>query len=501
MKEKLIRDSVHGYISIPDDYMRLFVDTSEFQRLHDIEQTSMKCLYPCAGHDRFTHSLGTFHLGRKIFDSLDKNLQAHNPELYSVFSEEEWNKLRVTFELACLLHDCAHAPYSHLLEKYSDYYFKPSEGKTGLLVDMLCKEVTGDTDFTNKPLLISARAGNHEKASSLLLWRRYRAAFSQLGADPILAMRMIMGYSYSPSDTPEKELKNCIISLLNGSFIDVDKMDYIARDTEYSGMDNYSVDLDRLIRSVTVVEFDGQHFIGYMKSAINVVQNLITAKNNLYVWIYAHHKVAYFSDLLTRCFEKAVSILFNLHKKDEVLARCSHIISVDAICKRTDFGTKYSSFLPCDDDIRRLIKEAYMKKPDDPDFIEFFSRVYKRSVWKSHSEYEVLFSFSQNKTERIYLNAGSRTDEMIAAICDKFGTGHSLANPSDWRIIQTTPKMVLSEYSDILIKFDDKVKEFSKLAHVSSTDISKFFYLYHAGNALTTADKHTAIQALKPFSA
>ena len=69
-KDKLFRDSVHGYISVPAAICADYIDTPIFQRLRYIEQTSMRVLYPSAHHDRFIHSLGVYHLGKMAFSHL-----------------------------------------------------------------------------------------------------------------------------------------------------------------------------------------------------------------------------------------------------------------------------------------------------------------------------------------------------------------------------------------------------------------------------------------------
>lgn len=63
-KVKKFRDTIHGYIEIPDIIVSCIIDTEQFQRLRYIEQTSMRPLYPAARHDRFIHSLGVYWLGK-----------------------------------------------------------------------------------------------------------------------------------------------------------------------------------------------------------------------------------------------------------------------------------------------------------------------------------------------------------------------------------------------------------------------------------------------------
>ncbi len=76
----LFKDPVHGYIEVPKDYCRRFIDTPIFQRLRSIEQTSMRPLFPGARHDRFVHSLGVYHPSStvlKIEVFVIKHLQLH----------------------------------------------------------------------------------------------------------------------------------------------------------------------------------------------------------------------------------------------------------------------------------------------------------------------------------------------------------------------------------------------------------------------------------------
>jgi HD superfamily phosphohydrolase len=79
MGNKVVRDPVHGYVSIDDRLCQFFIDTPIFQRLRSIEQTSMRCLFPGGRHDRFIHSLGVYHLAQRLYDRLKEN--SHKDEV------------------------------------------------------------------------------------------------------------------------------------------------------------------------------------------------------------------------------------------------------------------------------------------------------------------------------------------------------------------------------------------------------------------------------------
>ena len=91
---KVFRDTIHGYIEIEKDIVSSIIDTALFQRLRRIEQTSMRCLYPAARHDRFIHSIGTFHLAKKISTNLSRKFQDLKNSIASgyVFDLEDFAK-------------------------------------------------------------------------------------------------------------------------------------------------------------------------------------------------------------------------------------------------------------------------------------------------------------------------------------------------------------------------------------------------------------------------
>lgn len=507
MSDKIIRDNVHGYIAIPDEYMKRFIDTQVFQRLRNIEQTSMRCLFPCARHDRFAHSIGTFHIGRQLIQSLINNLERDNNALYNIFKREEWEAIRKTFEIACLLHDCAHAPYSHITEKYMDYKINES-GKAvpGLLIGQLIEALDQeDTDFSNRTDLESCAAANHEYASALLLWKKYKDDIRELGADPLLAMRMILRYKFTPANTIEKQMYNCIITLLNGTHIDADKLDYIIRDTVSSGVDNLSVDLYRLINAVTIIELDNHIFtIGYLKRSISIIQNIIIAKNNLYLWIYAHHKVQYHTRLLCICFEKAIEIIFAVSKKDDILYIASQILSVNCILSPTAVGTNNRMevfYLVCDTDIYSLIKKAFALSPDEQCFKELFSRVYRNSLWKSYFEFKKHFKISEESTATLVkiMESESKSSKIIKSICKALTDSGRPSKPEDWTVIPAKAKLSKIVDADIYIDYGDQKLDYTQVAGYMNKSIPEFFYMYYDGTPLDNNQIGIVIKTIQSY--
>lgn len=113
MKEyKRLKDPIYGYIQIPVKYMNNIVDTATFQRLRRILQTSYSPLYSSAVHNRFVHSIGVYYLGNLAARRLVEEVKSKEKEM------KEVERIGELFQLACLLHDVGHAPFSHTGEEF-----------------------------------------------------------------------------------------------------------------------------------------------------------------------------------------------------------------------------------------------------------------------------------------------------------------------------------------------------------------------------------------------
>lgn len=166
---KSFMDSVHGYISIPKCFVKNLIDTLEFQRLRNIEQTGMRILYHNAKHDRFSHSLGVYYLGCKAVDSLLDNFS--RDDYWNISSDNNsvifWAKNKVLFLIACLLHDIGHAPFSHSLE---DLVLKNSADED-ILTERLVKIIN---EIENDSEVKEIKSAPHEKIGALFILEQLR---------------------------------------------------------------------------------------------------------------------------------------------------------------------------------------------------------------------------------------------------------------------------------------------------------------------------------------
>ena len=371
---KIIRDMVHGYISF-DDLDRAFIDTPLFQRLKRIKQITAHAVYPNANHTRFEHSLGVMHLGLLVYERLIQQEASLDSE-----------QLKNTVKCACLLHDIGHAPFSHALE--------------GLYDVEKCKKklMTHDLSFTEDDFAPAP----HELMSSLVALENFSVKFDALNIDKDLFCRMILGIDYEYTNS--NSYKNPLIHLLN-SHIDVDKLDYLMRDsmmTDVRGL--ISIDKERLIFSYKV--FDKKLLLS--SKALSVISNLVYGRNAMYMWVYNHQVVTYYTSLICRYMKYLIEIEPEL--KDRYF-------SFDSI----------NSKLIDDHDIVSLFKSK--RKHDDRTknlCNQIFDRKYLKSIWKTQYELQQKID-SQMQRDKILMRAKSNLE---GEIIDKL----SLA-PDDLNVI------------------------------------------------------------------
>lgn len=366
---KRLKDPIYGYITIPNEYINGIIDTAAFQRLRRIIQTSYSPLYSSAVHNRFVHSLGVYHLGRLAFRQIKKeNNEKH------FFDNDNLVKLGRVFELACLLHDVGHAPFSHTGEVF---YLGESETYEGIHKDL--KKSVNSSEF-DVPLAGSKAAAPHEIMSALIGLKEFKEYLPEDNPENrSFFARCITGYQYKDSP-PENKLKNCFISLLNSAVIDVDKLDYLIRDAFITGFDTVSIDYERLISSLTIVNDSNEYRIAYHKGALSVIENVVYAHDAERKWIQNHPVVVYDGYLLYHMIR---------HLNEEINTEKEKLFSMESLSANGhEFENGMKIRLMSDDDIIYLAKNVYSLDLGE----EYFDRISRRHpAWKSEAEYKSYF--------------------------------------------------------------------------------------------------------------
>lgn len=369
-KNKRFKDPIYGYIDIDENIISNIVDTAGFQRLRNIIQTSYSPLYSSAVHNRFVHSLGVYHLGRIVSESIVRNKN----EFIEIEEIERYLKI---FELACLLHDLGHAPFSHTGE---DFYLE--NGKRNLLHNVII-ELTGDEDLEEEIERKNYKAAPHELMSVIVALRDYGFLFQSHEEKSFFA-RCIIGYPYAKREEIKNSFLNCIISLLNSTVIDVDKLDYLIRDAYITGFDTVSIDYVRLLQSISLRKEEQKYQIVYKKGAISVIENVVYAHDAERKWIQNHPIVQYEAYLLQSSIEALKSKYTNVD-----------LFSYEALTEDgIEIFDNYRISLLCDADITFL-----MKNLNNDSAKEYFRRKDRRHpLWKSEAEYKAIFNVGYTDT-------------------------------------------------------------------------------------------------------
>jgi HD superfamily phosphohydrolase len=456
--EKLFRDPVHGYIRVERDLCVRFIDTPIFQRLRNVEQTSMRTLFPGAHHDRFVHSLGVYHLARLTLE----RVQYPQADL----SPADWAPLARSFEIAALLHDCGHSPFSHTCEHFYHHSdVDETRKRASIWLDTLVNEQY-KVDYKQGGLDPAA----HEIFSAALLLDEFNQKIVDSGGDPQLIARMITGCRFSSPRNNSERISNALIELLNGTAIDLDKLDYIIRDTWASGVKNAAVDIERLISAIQIKKGGLSYILCFRKSALSVIQTVVDARNYLFEWIYNHHTVLYYAKLLDSAIRK-LAVIYSPTADPDFFWNA--VFSKDAFKNPVPLFSGLNIFLPSDGDLLQLLKSNAKTRGFDM-VGEILSHAPERvPLWKTYSEYKLL-------CEKYHIAARRQTKAIRDTIPATLARICGVADRTyEFLVIEAESKDANIEPNDIMIDMGEgEPISFTRLFEEKPKRSHRFFYVF-----------------------
>lgn len=357
-KLTIINDPIYGFITIPNGLIFNLIEHKYFQRLRRISQMGLSYLvYPGAHHTRFHHAIGCVHIMQKAMEKLEQ-------KGVEISSEEKEATL-----VAILLHDIGHGPFSHAMEN-------------------------------------SIAEGVHHEQISLQFIEYLNSEFN---GSLTLALKIFKGTYHRPF----------LHQLVSGQ-LDMDRTDYLKRDSFYTGMAEGNINTDRILAMLNVKDDE----LMVEEKGIYTIEKFLVARRLMYWQVYLHKTSLVAEQVLVKVLKRAKALTeagyklpastalgYFLKKKNaegifdqealEVFSKLDDydiILAMKAWCEEDDFVLRTLCKTIID---RKLPRIKIKKKPFKTDFIQT-----ERSRVKAHyniSDEEVdYFVFTGTLTNQAY---------------------------------------------------------------------------------------------------
>ena len=259
------------------------IDSRFYQRLRHVRQLGFgELAFPGATHTRHAHSLGAMHVASRLFDTVAANAK---------LSAAAKDRFRIAVRMAVLCHDLGHMPFSHASEQIAPLksrlrlpaWFDDGEG-----------EQASHEDFTAKILLDSS------------LTPLLTQALNGTSLTPAHIASLVTGRE-APGETPFSDGAVDWAPLLRGLVsgeLDADRMDYLLRDSFYTGVNYGRYDFEWIVQNLNAAERDGKMVLALSRAAAFAFEDFLLSRFHMFLSVYFHHTSVSFDHMLKRYYEE-----------------------------------------------------------------------------------------------------------------------------------------------------------------------------------------------------
>lgn len=289
-----IRDPIHTTITFTERERRL-IDHPFCQRLRFIRQLGLKLLvYPGAVNDRFSHALGAMHLAGRLFDVIDSK-----SDVWKTLPASTRQYLRQTFRFAALLHDVGHGPFSHASEtlmprlaalKLPRSWFTDYQGARRATHEdysvLLIKTLGSTREHLFRPSEAQDIASLvHKYVKPSTSWTRLFGSGERASAYHLFMRRLVSGE------------------------LDVDRMDYLLRDSYFTGVPYGHYDLEWLLHSTSATLSRRGPLLVINEGGLRAFEDFLLARYHMFMQVYFHRTTQVFEHYVEQAIaEKEIEL-------------------------------------------------------------------------------------------------------------------------------------------------------------------------------------------------
>ncbi|MEL7834315.1 HD domain-containing protein [Fodinibius sp. Rm-B-1B1-1] len=362
---KIFNDPIHGFITVPKGLVLDLVDHPYVQRLRRIKQMGLGYLvFPAAEHSRFSHALGAMELAQRTLNNLREKDTTISPAEYEATL------------IAVLLHDVGHGPLSHTLE-----------------FDLI-------EDF------------HHEKMTLAVMRHLNRETDGKLD----LAIKIFT------DQYPKKPFLNQLIS----SQLDIDRLDYLKRDSAFTNVYEGSVGIERILKTMRVLKGN----IVIEKKGIYAIENYILARRLMYMQVYLHKTVLSADKLVRQIFNRVRKLINDGKKLYHASPALQYFLENKPSAKKGIKSEVMQKYLQLDDnDVFQSIK--YWQYSSDPILANLCKRFQSRKLFRTtfldKKPSKKISKKILTKTQKVLKARGLPYDEEAAGYYYSFDESYSEA--------------------------------------------------------------------------
>lgn len=327
-------DPIHGVIRITKLEKKI-IDHPLFQRLRDIRQnTFLYKVFPSAMHSRFEHSVGVMHLSYEILKNIDLNALIYNRKNMGIDLYLDIKKMPSSLiqelRIAALLHDVGHGPLAHQFDSFaiSVKDFKEKCKTEGNKQYDKIISLSDNDKLTHeqvscifiKEIIEELKNEAQDKSNDDDVYKENIAAINPESIIKIVDKR----YDFK-NNIEGVNVYPLLGSIISSSPIDADRMDYLLRDSYFSGVKYGIYDYGRLLMSFIPVKVENSVYLAYKESGMDSILEFANARSGLYSQVYFHKTNRALSAMLNKaCSRKKTDDVVYLKSKNTLIESIKH---------------------------------------------------------------------------------------------------------------------------------------------------------------------------------